>query len=63
MSLRVTVVGLKGTLMEELIARVSPYFSAVTPVLVGDGPGEDPPPDAIRLPVGCDVAAGLIALD
>ena len=49
--------------LEDLIARVSPYFSAVTPVLVGDGPGEDPPPDAIRLPVGCDVAAELIALD
>jgi len=49
--------------LEDLIARVSPYFSAVTPVLVGDAAEAELPPSALRLKVGCDVAAELIALD
>ncbi len=44
------------------VAEAAPYFSAVTLVLVGDGHADTGLTPAIRLPVGCDVAAELVAL-
>ena len=47
--------------LEARVAAAAPAFSAVTLVLVGDGhrdPGLTP---AVRLPIGCDVAAELAA--
>ncbi len=49
--------------MESAVLAAEPFFSAVTLVLVGNehhDPGLLP---AVRLPVGCDVAAELTALD
>ncbi len=49
--------------LADRIAEAEAYFSAVTLVLVGDGhrdPGQLP---AIRLPVGCNVADELLALE
>lgn len=55
-----------GALTEALraeIARAEPYFSTVTLILVGDGHEDAGLLPAIRLPVGCDVAAELVALE
>ena len=46
-----------------LVAEAAPYFSAVTLVLVGDGHADAGLTPAVRLPVGCDVAGELAALD
>ena len=49
--------------LEERIAAVEPYFSAVTLVLVGEDRADTGLLPTLRLPVGCDVAAELIAQD
>ena len=55
-----------SSLTEELEARIAeaePFFNAVTLVLVGEGRRPAGLLPTISLPVGCDVAAELIALD
>ena len=49
--------------LEERIAAVEPYFSAVTLVLVGEDRADTGLLPTLRLPVGCDVAAELLAQD
>ncbi len=49
--------------LEASIAEAAPFFSAVTLVLVGDGHADTGLTPTLRLPVGCDVAAELVALD
>ena len=49
--------------LEASIAEAAPFFSAVTLVLVGDGHADTGLTPTLRLPVGCDVAAELVALE
>ena len=49
--------------LEASIAEAAPFFSAVTLVLVGDGHADTGLTPTVRLPVGCDVAAELVALE
>ena len=49
--------------LEANIAEAAPFFSAVTLVLVGDGHADTGLTPTVRLPVGCDVAAELVALE
>ncbi len=49
--------------LEAAVAEASPYFSAVTLVLVGDDHADAGLAPTVRLSVGCDVAAELVALD
>ena len=49
--------------LEASIAEAVPFFSAVTLVLVGDGHADTGLTPTVRLPVGCDVAAELVALE
>ena len=49
--------------LEASIAEAAPFFSAVTLVLVGDGHADTGMTPTVRLPVGCDVAAELVALE
>ena len=51
-----------GSELEAAVAEASPYFSAVTLILVGDAPADLGPLPAVRLSVGCDVAEALAAL-
>jgi hypothetical protein len=49
--------------LEASVAEAAPYFSAVTLVLVGDDHPDAGLTPTVRLPVGCDVASELAALD
>ena len=49
--------------LEQRIAEAEPWFSAVTLVLVGEGQTTGELTSVVRLPVGCDVAAELTALE
>ena len=49
--------------LEASIAEAASFFSAVTLVLVGDGHADTGLTPTLRLPVGCDVAAELVALE
>ncbi len=49
--------------LAERIAEAEPFFSAVTLVLVGEGGGEKLQLPVLRLPVGCDAAEALAALE
>ena len=49
--------------LEASIAEAAHFFSAVTLVLVGDGHADTGLTPTVRLPVGCDVAAELVALE
>ena len=49
--------------LEASVAEATAYFSAVTLVLVGDDHADNGLTPKVRLPVGCDVAAELVALD
>ena len=49
--------------LEASIAEAAPFFSAVTLVPVRDGHADTGLTPTLRLPVGCDVAAELVALE
>ena len=48
--------------LESAVAEASPYFSAVTLILVGDAQADLGLTPTVRLSVGCDVAEALTAL-